>query len=76
MSAGANEELGRILLDAAGELNRQIETVHERQACPKCRAPVGTRCCAMPLGYRPSGARMGRVVHSHAERVRLEVPLR
>lgn len=59
---------------AAREMNERVSTVHERVECPTCAAPVGERCCAMPLGWCPA---RGRVLKTaHGQRIKLEVPLR
>lgn len=62
--------------ERAAQLVQQQATVHERHACPKCAAAVGERCRRV----RSTGE--GRLWlgeplrHSHAERIKLEVPLR
>lgn len=34
----------RSLLEAAAEANERIRTCHQVVACPRCGAPIGTRC--------------------------------
>lgn len=61
------------------ELRRRAATVHERVPCPRCSAPTGQRCRALPLGYladvgQPSGRWLR---HPHPERLQRDgVPLR
>lgn len=61
----------RMFLDAAAKVLRDVATVHERVACPKCNAQRGEPCRAMPHGYRiaPMGRRLK---HPHAERLRAD----
>jgi hypothetical protein len=59
-------------IDAAQE---RIATCHERVDCPKCWAPTGVRCRALPAGYviGVRGGGSGRTLkHSHAERLRAD----
>lgn len=61
--------------EAVRELNERVASVHERVGCPKCWAPVGVRCCAMPAGYviGVRGGGRGRTLKSpHAERLRAD----
>ena len=56
------------LLEAAAEAERRIATCHERVACPRCRAPVGSRCRSMLSGVVTK--------HPHRERWTLVQPAR
>lgn len=53
------------------EMNHLIETCHERVACPRCGAPVGAKCAALPKAWP-----VGRVVKPHKQRWTQEVPER
>jgi hypothetical protein len=58
---------------AAKQLRQQVATAHEHVGCPKCNAPRGERCCAMPLGWGGVCAQVGvgrTLKHSHTERLR------
>jgi hypothetical protein len=71
-----------VLAERAAQLNQLIETCHERRECPKCLAPIGSRCRAMPRGYSAAFARRGLLQpskllkHPHRERYQQEVPVR
>lgn len=72
-------EMQRRMTEAAEAANERIRTCHERVACPKCGAPVGTKCRAMPRGYRPLdlGDRAARELKSpHRQRWTLVQPAR
>jgi hypothetical protein len=64
----------RLAERVAAELRRRVQTVHKRQPCPRCGAPVDVRCRSMPAGWRPSDERgSGRPLkHPHAERLRAD----
>jgi hypothetical protein len=68
----------RRLLAAAEEANERIASCHEVVACPKCGAPVGKRCRAMPRGFRPlDGDGRVRVLKTpHKQRWTLVQPAR
>jgi hypothetical protein len=61
VSVAHREEFEARAAAAVEELNRRVESCHERVACPTCHAPVGDRCvrkgtCARPiLWYGPNG---------------------
>lgn len=74
MSDVEDEAVYQALERAARELDARAGTVHERVACPRCRAPVGGRCRAMPRGWAQGDgwgtALSGRLLkHSHPERL-------
>jgi hypothetical protein len=62
----------RALLIAADEANQRIANCHAEVACPRCLAPVGSRCRSMVSGRR-SGF---ETKHPHRERWTLVVPAR
>jgi len=41
------EDVERALMVAADEANERIRTCHEVVACPRCHAPIGSRCAAL-----------------------------
>lgn len=59
----------RRMFAAADDLIERIATCHERVACPRCGAPVGQRCRALPKNVRATK-------HPHDERWRQETPAR
>jgi hypothetical protein len=67
------------LRDLADEMNALVASCHERVPCPTCGAPIGERCCAMPLGWGGVCAQVGvgrTLKHPHPARWRQEVPPR
>lgn len=59
---------------AIAEHQRLVATVHERVACPRCGAPVGLRCRALPRGYRPLDVpgRVRTLETPHKQRLRAD----
>lgn len=53
---------------AAEALERRVATVHERVACPKCRAPVGERCWHMGYHSVPHNISRRPIKNPHRER--------
>lgn len=70
------EDFVRHMNRVADEMNRRIQTVHERLPCPLCRAPVGERCRRMPIGYHGMDRCGKELAHAHRERWSQEVPPR
>lgn len=67
------------LLAAAAEANERVARCHEVVACPKCFAPRGVKCRAMPAGYvvGSRGGGSGRELRNpHRERWTLVQPAR
>lgn len=68
------------LRQAAADAEARIALCHEKVACPKCGAPIGTRCRSMPRGYRPldhGGHPAARELkHPHRQRWTQVVPAR
>lgn len=50
----------------AARIRERQATVHERQACPKCSAPVGQQCTHM------RACRVSFLKHPHVERLRAD----
>lgn len=62
------EDICAAMLRAADEASQQIATVHERHACPTCRAAIGEPCRHVANG---------RVLkRPHEARWTLEIPKR
>jgi hypothetical protein len=67
------------LIAAADAANERVTRCHEVVTCPKCSAPVGVKCRAMPAGYvvGPRGGGSGRELRNpHRERWTLVQPAR
>lgn len=69
-------DIEAVMRAAAADLEDRIAACHDVVACPKCKAPVGTRCV-----FRPAGAAGGFVArrtlkHPHKQRWTLVVPAR
>lgn len=62
MSSGTSN-IERRLTDRVAELKRQQANIHNVAPCPKCGAPIGTRCFNL---NRRAPAR--HTMHAHAER--------
>ena len=64
----AAEDACIALLRTADKVNARIATVHERQPCPTCHAPVG-EVCRHVGNHRP-------LTHPHEARWTREIPKR
>ena len=64
----------RALIRLADELRERQATVHERQRCPTCWAPIGVRCRPMPKGYvvGPGGSLPAPLKNPHRERLQAD----
>lgn len=62
------EDICAAMLRRADEINARIATVHDRKACPTCRAKVGERCRHVGNGRE--------IKRPHEARWTLEVPKR
>lgn len=73
MARNRRPKAERELMDVLRRLAERSRTVHERVECPRCSAPVGEVCRAMPKGYVGSTAGNGRRLRdSHEARRRAD----